>query len=300
MKFFGVAETLLKGMVPGSDVALKGAKKLLAEKAGSAPAEPFENRDADQFGAARYSIPQTRADDEVVDLQFALAKAGYLNFATDIDGCVGGGTLSAISRWESDRGVDFCTGEKLGSAEGDPISQGPIMLTPRLPHKSQASDDVGDILIPGLAPDGKTPLNRPVRQIGCLSCGLVGVWNFFSDDEIDFADGIQKFIDQGCYNKSRDLIWDSALSVISEATSVQLRHRAITQNEVADYLRTQSPVLCHAGRGHWVVAVGHRNDLGIIYNDPATQFGDAYADPVRNSQLQGAKRYVFDRYEAIV
>ena len=153
---------------------------------------PFAYRDADQFGAARYNIEQTRGNDEVVDAQFALAKSGHLKFS-DIDGGVGNGTLAAISAYEEAEGVNFYTGELLEADDDPPASQPEedetFMISPRLKHTSQAAADVGDIEIPGKDAKGR-PLNRPVSQIGCLSCAMVSVRDYYSESDIDFPTGI--------------------------------------------------------------------------------------------------------------
>ena len=262
---------------------------------------PFAYRDADQFGAARYNIEQTRGNDEVVDAQFALAKSGHLKFS-DIDGDVGKRTLAAISAYEEAEGVNFYTGELLEAGEDPPASQlreGEIfMISPRLKHTPQAAADISDIEIPGKDAKGR-PLNRPVSQIGCLSCAMVSVRDYYSESDIDFPTGIQEFISSGCYNDNRDLVWDRAVSVISDDCGQEYGHMDILPGVVRDWIEGGTPVLCHAGRGHWVVGVGYSSDLGIVYLDPATQFGDGYDDPARNSEKQGAKGYAFNRYVAV-
>lgn len=303
-----VAKRITRAFVPGAGELMDASDMFLSrfraiddlqeEKMGG----PFQTRDADQHGATRYNIEQNRAADEVVDAQFALAKTGYLTFQ-DIDGCVGRGTLAAISDFEDAEGVSFYTGEPLtAETSGEDLSASPtktdtlVLLSPRARHTSQGASGVGEIEIPGLSPDREKPLNRPVSKIGCASCTLSAVWDFYSDADIDFPDGIEAFISRGCYTEDRDIIWGRAVEVMSVECGRPLRHKEIHRNDAINYIRSNTPVLCHAGRGHWVLAVGHSDASGIVYNDPATQFGDAYENHTRNCERLGDKGYVLDRY----
>ena len=213
---------------------------------------------------------------------------------------MGPGTLRAIEAWEAAKGKSFYGGGPDDPPAPQLVAEEIIMVSPRVKHTSQGAPEVGGIEIPGLAPDKKTALNRPVKQIGCTSCAMVSVRDFYSESGIDFPDGIRDFIARECYDDKRDLIWGRAVACISEDCGQNFIHRDVSRNAAINYIADDMPVLCFAGRGHWVVGVGYSEDLGIIYNDPATRFGDGYDDPARNSEREGDKGYTFIRFVAIM